>query len=68
MSRENSNARATETASEVQPSVQLIRLPLERPDRVGRWFTLLELQFELARVHSAVAKYNAVVTNLGDQQ
>jgi hypothetical protein len=68
MSRERSNARATETASEVQHSVQLIRLPLERPDRVSRWFALLELQFELARVHSDAAKYSAVVTNLGDQQ
>jgi hypothetical protein len=49
MSRERGEARVTDISGEVDTSGRLIRLPLSRFDRIDRWFTIVEAQFESAR-------------------
>jgi phage terminase large subunit-like protein len=68
MSRERSEAHPTDISGGVDSNGQFIRLPLTRPERIGRWFLILEAQFKIARIVSDKAKYNAVITNLGEQQ
>jgi hypothetical protein len=68
MFRERGEARTTDTSGGADTSGQVIRLALLRPDRISRWFTIVEAQFEVARITSDKEKYNAVILSLGWQQ
>jgi hypothetical protein len=68
MFRERGEARTTDISGGADTSVQVILLPLLRPDRISRWFTIVEAQFEATRITSDKEKYNAVILSLGWQQ
>jgi hypothetical protein len=68
MFRERGEARTTDTSGGADTTSQVIRLPLLRPDRISRWFMIVEAEFEAARITSDKEKYNAVILSLGWQQ